>query len=229
MKSIHLFILGSIVGSFLAVVSIRLPRGESLLMPPSHCDHCQQTLRPIDLIPLISALHQRFVCRYCHQKFSTRSFWLEFFCGLLFYHFLHDFHWLNLWYLFWLLSSLVLALIDWDQLIVEMRIFLLTGIPLLISAMLLLPLHWLQPIIVGLLFYLSQKILPNSFGLGDLWIIGLWSCFLSSYELLQVLFSASFSGLLFFSYRTLQKKPLIQLPFLPFLFIGLLLLLLKKC
>ena len=52
--------------------------------------------------------------------------------------------------------------------------------------------------------------------------------FLSWYELLQVLFIASLSGLIFFGYQTLRKKIPEQLPFLPFLFIGLLLFLLKN-
>lgn len=179
------------------------------------------------MIPLFSALRQNFHCTYCRQKFSTRSFWLELFCGLLFLIFLQNFTWIKLWQLFWVLSSLVLAIIDWDFLIVEMSIFWSTGIILLISGTFLFQLSWTQPLIICALFYLSQKILPNSLGLGDLWIIGLWSFFLTSYELLQVLFIASFSGLTFFGCQALRKKIPEQLPFVPFLFVGLLFILLK--
>ena len=176
-----------------------------MIYPPSHCDHCGHPLRAIELIPLLSALKQRFHCTHCQQRFSARSFWLELFCGILFVIFLQDLDWKSLWQVFWLLSSLVLAVIDWDHMIVEMRIFLGTGV-----------------------FFFSQKILPDSLGLGDLWVIGLWSFFLSWYELLQVLFIASLSGLIFFGYQTLRKKIPEQLPFLPCLFIGLLLFLLKN-
>lgn len=228
MKPIVYFILGTIIGSFLAVVCTRIPANESLIFPPSHCDHCGQKLQPSELIPLISALRQGFRCTHCQQKISPRSFWLELFCGSLFWVFLQNFDWLDLWQLFWLLSSLVLAVIDWDHMIVEMRIFWSTGILLLISGALLVPLYWVQPLVVGAIFYLSQKILPNSLGLGDLWVIGLWSCFLSGYEILQVLFMASLSGLLFWCFQAYRQKAPERLPFLPFLFIGLLLFLLKN-
>lgn len=199
-----------------------------MIYPPSHCDHCGHPLRAIELIPLLSALKQRFHCTHCQQRFSARSFWLELFCGILFVIFLQDLDWKSLWQVFWLLSSLVLAVIDWDHMIVEMRIFGGTGVILLISGAVLFHPHWFQPLIVCGVFFFSQKILPDSLGLGDLWVIGLWSFFLSWYELLQVLFIASLSGLIFFGYQTLRKKITEQLPFLPFLFIGLLLFLLKN-
>jgi len=180
------------------------------------------------MIPLLSALRQRFHCAHCQQKFSARSFWLELFCGLLFLIFLQELHWINLWRLLWLLSALALAVIDWDHLIVEMRIFFSTGMILFVSGAVLFQLNWTQPLIIGGLFYLSQKILPNSLGLGDFWVIGLWSFFLSGYELLQLLFVASLSGLAFFGYRALRRQAPEPLPFVPFLFIGLLFLLLKN-
>ncbi|MBM7712250.1 prepilin peptidase [Enterococcus xiangfangensis] len=228
MRTIRQFIFGTVIGSFLAVVCVRLPRNESLLYPPSHCDFCGHQLRPIEMIPLISALRQKFHCSYCQQKFSPRSFGLEFFCGILCLIFLQDFQWLKLWQLFWLLSSLILAVIDWDHLIVEQTIFWSTGSLLLLSGCWLVPIHWQHPLIIFSLFYLSQKILPNSLGLGDLWMIGLWSLFLTGYELLQLLFLASVNGLLFFGYQKFRKKNLERLPFLPFLFIGLLIVLLKN-
>ena len=46
--------------------------------------------------------------------------------------------------------------------------------------------------------FLQSKNTPRQFRSGDLWVIGLWSFFLSWYELLQVLFIASLSGLTFF-------------------------------
>lgn len=179
------------------------------------------------MIPLFSALKQRFYCTHCQQRFSTRSFWLELFCGILFVIFLQDFRWIELWQVFWLLSSLVLAVIDWDYQIVEMRIFgnrrrLIGQWNFSISSLLASTIDCLRVVL------LQPKILPNSLGLGDLWVIGLWSFFLSGYELLEVLFIASLSGLVFFGYLSWRKKIPERLPFLPFLFIGLLFLLLKS-
>ena len=52
--SILFFILGTIFGSFYNVVGYRLPRGESLLFPSSHCTNCNHKLGPLELIPVFS-------------------------------------------------------------------------------------------------------------------------------------------------------------------------------
>jgi leader peptidase (prepilin peptidase)/N-methyltransferase len=54
------------LGSFFEVVLDRLPRGESLLWPPSHCRTCNHRLTPDELVPLISYLAQHGRCRACN-------------------------------------------------------------------------------------------------------------------------------------------------------------------
>lgn len=71
------FILGSCVGSFLNVLIWRLPRGESIAQPPSHCPHCDHRLSVLDLIPLLSFLILRARCRYCSAPVNWRYFWVE--------------------------------------------------------------------------------------------------------------------------------------------------------
>jgi leader peptidase (prepilin peptidase) / N-methyltransferase len=65
-------ILGAIVGSFLNVVAYRLPRGESLSHPPSHCPRCGQPVKPYDNIPVVSWLLLRGRCRHCKEPISPR-------------------------------------------------------------------------------------------------------------------------------------------------------------
>ena len=79
------FALGTFVGSFLNVCIWRLPRGESILTPPSHCPACNHRLHlwP-DMVPLLSQLWQRSRCRYCGAGFSWRYFWVEAVTGGLF-------------------------------------------------------------------------------------------------------------------------------------------------
>jgi prepilin signal peptidase PulO-like enzyme (type II secretory pathway) len=60
-----LFPLGLALGSFLELVSDRVPRGESILWPPSHCRVCSRRLSPDELIPIVSYLAQRGRCRNC--------------------------------------------------------------------------------------------------------------------------------------------------------------------
>jgi len=66
------FALGLVVGSFLNVVLWRVPRGESIVSPGSHCPACGTALRARELIPVVSWLAQRGRCRTCGTKISAR-------------------------------------------------------------------------------------------------------------------------------------------------------------
>jgi leader peptidase (prepilin peptidase)/N-methyltransferase len=65
-------LFGLVIGSFLNVVVWRLPRGESLASPPSHCPHCQAPVQPRDNIPVLSWLLLRGRCRSCGEPISAR-------------------------------------------------------------------------------------------------------------------------------------------------------------
>ncbi|MCS6867609.1 A24 family peptidase [Thermus sp.] len=77
-------VLGLLVGSFLNVVIGRLPKGESILFPPSHCPQCGHRLGPLDLIPLLSYLFLRGRCRYCGKPIPLRYPLVEGLTGGLF-------------------------------------------------------------------------------------------------------------------------------------------------
>jgi leader peptidase (prepilin peptidase)/N-methyltransferase len=63
---------GLVTGSFLNVVAYRLPRGESLVTPGSHCTTCGAGVKPYDNIPVFGWLLLRGHCRNCHAKISSR-------------------------------------------------------------------------------------------------------------------------------------------------------------
>jgi leader peptidase (prepilin peptidase)/N-methyltransferase len=63
---------GLIVGSFLNVVAYRLPRGESVVFPASHCPSCDTQIKPYDNVPVLSWLWLRGRCRTCHSSISAR-------------------------------------------------------------------------------------------------------------------------------------------------------------
>lgn len=65
-------IAGALVGSFLNVVIWRLPRGESLLTPGSHCPGCERPIAPYDNVPVLSWLVLRGRCRRCGARISPR-------------------------------------------------------------------------------------------------------------------------------------------------------------
>ena len=63
--SAALAVLGLLAGSFVAAMVVRWPAGRSVLRGRSQCDGCGGTLRPRDLVPLVSALALRGRCRDC--------------------------------------------------------------------------------------------------------------------------------------------------------------------
>ena len=63
---------GLIFGSFLNVVLYRLPRGESLAFPGSHCPSCGHALAAIENVPLFSWVALRGRCRYCNAPIVIR-------------------------------------------------------------------------------------------------------------------------------------------------------------
>jgi leader peptidase (prepilin peptidase)/N-methyltransferase len=65
-------VLGLAIGSFLNVVVWRVPRGESVVRPPSHCPSCDAQIRNRDNIPVLSWLLLRGKCRDCQASISIR-------------------------------------------------------------------------------------------------------------------------------------------------------------
>lgn len=74
---------GLCTGSFLALCADRLPRGESLFFPASHCDACGHRLGFFDLIPLWSYLRLGGRCRYCLAPLKKDLLWWEVGMGAL--------------------------------------------------------------------------------------------------------------------------------------------------
>ena len=67
---IGLFILGTIFGSFYNVVGYRIPKGESILYPSSHCPKCNHELKAYELIPILSFVFLGGKCKKCKSKIS---------------------------------------------------------------------------------------------------------------------------------------------------------------
>jgi leader peptidase (prepilin peptidase)/N-methyltransferase len=65
-------IFGAIVGSFLNVCIIRLPKEESIITPGSHCPHCHTLIKFYDNIPLISFILLGGRCRHCKKRISVQ-------------------------------------------------------------------------------------------------------------------------------------------------------------
>ncbi|MCL0076421.1 prepilin peptidase [Dehalococcoidia bacterium] len=130
------FIIGICVGSFLNVCIDRLPRGQSIVNPPSHCPTCGRKLKRIELIPLVSYLWLRGRCRSCGTGIPRRVVGVELGTGLLF-AFLSFSYGFGVEFLVLALCGslfLVLAVIDLEHgLILNKIVYPAIGISLLLS------------------------------------------------------------------------------------------------
>lgn len=138
------FLFGICIGSFLNVVILRLPKGESLVKRASHCMTCGAKIRIIDLVPIFSWLFLRGKCHSCGEKISARYPVVEALTGLLF---VADFFIFGLTLktvLMCIFTSLliVVAFMDWDTKEVDLRI-------LLVIALLAIPCHFADDLSVA--------------------------------------------------------------------------------
>jgi leader peptidase (prepilin peptidase)/N-methyltransferase len=78
------FAFGAIVGSFLNVCIHRLPAGESVVRPRSHCPGCLKPILWYDNIPILSFLLLKGRCRHCHMPISLRYPLVELLMGMFF-------------------------------------------------------------------------------------------------------------------------------------------------
>lgn len=78
------FALGACIGSFINVIVWRMPRGESIVNPPSHCPKCNTRLAWYDNVPVFGWIALGGKCRYCKERISIRYPIIEAICGGLF-------------------------------------------------------------------------------------------------------------------------------------------------
>ncbi|WP_306212217.1 prepilin peptidase [Actinoplanes sp. RD1] len=109
-------VLGLVTGSFLNVVIHRVPRGESLVRPGSHCPRCGHEVRPRHNIPVAGWLLLRGRCADCEAPISVRYPLVEAGTAALFVAVAAKFGWS--WelpaFLYLAAVAVALALIDLD-------------------------------------------------------------------------------------------------------------------
>jgi leader peptidase (prepilin peptidase) / N-methyltransferase len=84
LEKVIAFIFGSVVGSFLNVCIHRMPLGESVVWPRSHCPKCKHRIPGYDNIPFISFLLLGGKCRFCKQRISLKYPLVELLTAVMF-------------------------------------------------------------------------------------------------------------------------------------------------
>ncbi len=120
--SLVFFVFGCNIGSFLNVCIHRLPLGQSVVSPPSHCPHCKYSIPWYLNIPLVTWLSLRGKCRNCGAPISVRYFLVELLTGLIFLAcwnvFGHESAKLALVYCLFLAGLIAATFIDFEHFII---------------------------------------------------------------------------------------------------------------
>jgi leader peptidase (prepilin peptidase)/N-methyltransferase len=110
------------IGSFLNVCIHRLPLGESIVSPPSHCPHCKYSIPWYLNVPLVTWLYLGGKCRNCAAPISIRYFLVELLTAVTFLGcwlaFGHESAWLALVYAVFLAGLITATFIDFEHFII---------------------------------------------------------------------------------------------------------------
>lgn len=112
--SVFAFGMGACIASFLNVVIWRVPRGESIVSPPSHCPKCNAAIAWYQNLPILSWLALRGRCASCKAPISPRYVLVETLGGVLFLAAFWQFGWFAPFAWVWISLMIVGSFIDFD-------------------------------------------------------------------------------------------------------------------
>jgi leader peptidase (prepilin peptidase)/N-methyltransferase len=226
---IIIFLFGLTIGSFLNVVIYRLPRGESIVLPPSHCPGCQHRLGPPDLVPVFSFLFLKGKCRYCGVRIGWRYPLVELSCALLTWVWWirmggAGIHADSVAMLIVTYALVAISLIDLDHQIIPNKITL----PLLVAGLAFRGIQGeLIPAALGLLagagpLGLIAVVYSKGMGWGDVKLLAMLGVFVGWQKIIITMFLGSFLGVLWMVPLILAGKFDRKTPFAfgPFLAAG---------
>jgi len=233
LSELYIFVLGTMVGSFLNVCIYRIPRKKSIIFPASACPNCGDPIKPWDNIPILSYILLAGKCRSCKRSISPQYPLVELLTGFLFWLTVHTFGLTLLAgaYLIFLSTLIVVAFIDLEHHIIPNSISLpgiLTGFLLAWGTLPLSPLQSLIGILIGggviyLVSFISLAVLgKEGMGGGDIKLMAMIGAFLGWKSTLLTIFLGSLAGsVVGISLMILkEKKRDDPIPFGPFLVLG---------
>jgi leader peptidase (prepilin peptidase)/N-methyltransferase len=226
-------IFGLIIGSFLNVVIHRLPLGENVVFPPSHCPHCRAAIPFYDNIPLVSYLILLGKCRSCRTRISPQYPLVEAFCAFSFGLVVHRYG-LTLQAAasaVFICLLIALAAIDIRHMILPDELTISGAVIFFAYSFFNPAVGQLDAVLSGLggalffagLYYFYLKIRKiEGLGFGDIKMALFLGFFLGLRGLAVAIFLASLSGLLVGIFFIIFKRKTLKLalPFGPFLSLG---------
>jgi leader peptidase (prepilin peptidase)/N-methyltransferase len=220
-------VFGAVIGSFLNVIIYRLPRGESIVKPASHCPHCGSSIAPWDNIPILSFIVLRGRCRHCHRPITFRYPLVETANALLYLSVFLCFG-IGFQALVWATycsALIVVSAIDIDHRIIP-DVITLPGMALGIVTSFWMPRTSLDSLLAllagGGFFYLVAVLSRGGMGGGDIKLTAMMGSFLGLKSLAVAVFIGLLSGSLISLVLMLMGRKTRKdiIPFGPFLALG---------
>ena len=207
MIDIYFFLVGSILASFLGLVIDRFPE-QSIIQPASHCDSCQTRLCPLDLIPVLSQVYNRFRCRYCKAPYPIWYALFELGLGLIFL--LYSWELLSLSQVILITAGLTLGIYDFRHQEYPLLVWIVFHLLLMVCS------GWNLVMIFFLALGIVAHFIDIRMGAGDFLFLASCALVFSVTELLILIQFASATGIIAF----LLQKQKERLPFVPFLLLA---------
>ena len=207
MIDFYFFLVGSILASFLGLVIDRFPE-QSIISPASHCGFCQTRLRPLDLIPILSQVFNRFRCRYCKVRYPVWYALFELGLGLIFLVYSRGL--LSLGQVILITAGLTLGIYDFRHQEYPLLVWVTFHLILMVCS------SWNLVMVFFLALGFLAHFIDIRMGAGDFLFLASCALVFSPTELLILIQFASAAGILAF---LLQKKKE-RLPFVPFLLLA---------
>lgn len=198
--AIFVFIYGLVLGSFYNVVGLRVPKGESIVRPPSHCTICDRNLTAKDLVPVFSYIFLKGKCRGCGTKIHWIYPVIELTTGVLFtFAYLQlGFTWEFVISLLFISLLIIITVSDIAYMLIPDKILLFFLIPLVIGRFISPLTPWWDSIvgaIVGFgILLLVAMVSKGGMGGGDIKLFFVIGVVLGTVPSLVTLFLASVIG-----------------------------------
>lgn len=229
-----IFLYGLIFGSFYNVVIYRAPIDMPISKGRSMCTNCKNTLKAIDLIPILSYVFLGGKCRYCGSKISFRYPFIELLTGVLFalsYYLFGQSIYTIFVIVFWS-YLLIVTMIDIDHKLILDNISLFFFLVLLALKIYSERMDVLYSLLAGLICFIAYFLIykisyiyykKEAFGLGDVFYIAVVGFALGlKVTYLTIFFPFIVAAVILAFLFTLGKKFKLsmELPFAPFISIS---------
>lgn len=198
--AIFVFIYGLVLGSFYNVVGLRVPKGESIVRPPSHCPICDRNLTAKDLVPVLSYVFLKGKCRGCGTKIHWVYPVIELTTGVLFTfaYFQLGFTWEFLVSLLFISLLIIITVSDIAYMLIPDKILLFFLIPLIIGRIISPLTPWWDSAIGAIVGFgillLVAMVSKGGMGGGDIKLFFVIGVVLGTVSTLVTLFLASVIG-----------------------------------